>query len=82
MIGERGWDLHICYCHGCRKRFDAVFDSFHDAADNGWRIFKNKNGDWRILCPVCNTPETASKVSEQRDETNEADLAREALEDL
>jgi hypothetical protein len=94
MIEKADKDAFVLFCDHCGDSCDEVFETFQDAvdykkdADNGWRIIKDKNGDWCELCPACNTPEIIGKLKgisvpdKPRDETNAAGLALKALEDL
>jgi hypothetical protein len=63
MIKKAGRDEFALSCDHCGDVCDEIFETFHDAVeykkdmDNGWRTVKDKDGDWRELCPACNTPE-------------------------
>ena len=73
MIEKTMGDEFVLSCDNCEDECDEIFETFRDAVDykkdtdSGWRIIKDKNGDWCELCPACNTPEIIRKLKGAED---------------
>lgn len=57
MANHRIYKNVVFECDECEDTFDTDTDNFEEAVkavkDKGWRMFKNKNGDWEHYCSEC-----------------------------
>jgi len=55
---EKEFFGYVINCDKCSNYLNCdVYDDFQGAIDlakeKGWKIRKDKNGDWEHICPVC-----------------------------
>lgn len=69
MIERTGTGDYELICDHCEEVADEDFSEFQEAVqykkDNGWRSLKTNMGDWKDLCPDCQSPDIIRATKER-----------------